>query len=35
MCDCTYISKDMATKEEFQDYEYDMRNEAKRGGIIL
>lgn len=33
MCDCTYISKDIATREEFQAFNDDMRNEAKRGGI--
>ena len=35
MCDCTYINKDVATEEELQNYEDDMKNEAKRGGVIL
>lgn len=35
MCDCTYISKDIATREELQAFEDDMKNEAKRGGVVL
>lgn len=35
MCDCTYISKEIATREELQAFEDDMGNEAKRGGIVL
>lgn len=35
ICDCTYISKDVATKEEIQEYKNDMKNEAMRGSIIL
>lgn len=35
ICDCTYISKDVATKEEIQEYKNDMKNEAVRGGIVL
>ena len=35
VCDCTYISKDIASKEEWQEYENDRRNEATSGGISL
>lgn len=35
ICDCTYISKAVATKEEMQEYKNDMENEAVRGGIRL
>ena len=35
MCDCTYSNKAVATEEELQNYEDDMKNEAKRGGITL
>lgn len=35
MCDCTYISKDIVTKEELQAFMDDMRNEAKCGGVDL
>lgn len=35
VCDCTYISKDIASKEELQEYENDMRNEASRGGVRM
>lgn len=33
LCDCTYISKDIATEEEKREYENDMANEALRGGV--
>ena len=35
ICDCTYISKDVATKEEIQEYKNDMKNEAMRGSVRL
>lgn len=35
ICDCTYISKSVATNEEMQEYKNDMENEAVRGGIVL
>lgn len=35
VCDCTYISKAIASKEEFQEYKNDMKNEAIRGGVKL
>lgn len=35
ICDCTYISKDIASEEEMQEYKNDMKNEAVRGGIVL
>lgn len=33
ICDCAYISKNVATKEEMQEYRNDMKNEAAHGGI--
>ena len=35
ICDCTYISKDIATEDEIREYENDMANEALRGGVGL
>lgn len=35
LCDCAYIDKDVATEEEVQSFNDDMKNEAKRGGVIL
>ena len=35
LCDCAYIDNDVATEEEVQSFNDDMKNEAKRVGVIL